>query len=114
MTIRCIHATDPYKDVNKMADVTNEKKAKTAKKPQKKSGFSGFVDKAARFITGIPRGIAKLFKDTWSELKKVTWPTWKELVNYTMIVVFFMVMMSVIIGLLDMGTFRLIGILANI
>jgi preprotein translocase subunit SecE len=47
----------------------------------------------------------------WRELKKVTWPTRKDLLNYTLIVLAFMVFMGVVIGLLDMGSSRLIALM---
>ena len=37
------------------------------------------------------------------ELKKVTWPTKQRLISYSIIVLVFMLFMSVVIGLLDMG-----------
>ncbi len=45
--------------------------------------------------------IGRYFKDVVGELKKVTWPTPKELVNYTLTVLAFIVIFAVIIGVLD-------------
>lgn len=41
-------------------------------------------------------------KDVVSELKRVTWPTGKELAKATRDVVLFIIMMAVIVGLLDL------------
>lgn len=46
---------------------------------------------------------ARFFKDIMSELKKVTWPTWKTLIKYTGAVIAFIIVMAVIIGLFDWG-----------
>ena len=41
----------------------------------------------------------------------MTWPTRTDLLNYTLIVLAFMVFMGVVIGLLDMGSSRLIALM---
>jgi len=46
-------------------------------------------------------------------LKKVTWPTRKDLVSYTTIVLIFMVIMAVIVGALDWGASGLIRRIIN-
>lgn len=46
---------------------------------------------------------ARFFKDVYSELKKVTWPTFKELVKYTGAVIAFILVIAVIVGLMDAG-----------
>lgn len=49
------------------------------------------------------RSPAKFFKDVISELKKVTWPTPKELLKYSGAVIAFIIVTAVIIGLMDEG-----------
>lgn len=44
---------------------------------------------------------ARFFKDIISELKKVTWPTTKDLVKYTGAVIAFILVMAVITGAMD-------------
>jgi preprotein translocase subunit SecE len=54
---------------------------------------------------------ARFFKDIISELKKVTWPTAKDLVKYTGAVIAFILVTAVIVGLMDFGLaelFRLV------
>lgn len=54
---------------------------------------------------------ARFFKDIVSELKKVTWPTAKDLVKYTGAVIAFILVTAVIVGLMDAGLsalFRLV------
>lgn len=46
---------------------------------------------------------ARFFKEIFSELKKVTWPTPKDLVTYTLAVIIFIVLMAAITGIIDLG-----------
>ena len=85
----------------------SEKKKSNGKAEEKLN----FFQKALRFFTNLPARIARPFKNMWRELKKVTWPTRKDLLNYTLIVLAFMVFMGVVIGLLDMGSSRLIALM---
>ena len=56
---------------------------------------------------------ARFFKDIISELKKVTWPTFKDLLKYTGAVLAFIIVATVIVGVLDFGLKSLIGLLSN-
>lgn len=47
--------------------------------------------------------IAKYFRGVVSEVKKVSWPSRKELINTTIIVVSFILIFSAIVGLIDLG-----------
>ena len=55
--------------------------------------------------------IGNAFKNTWHELRKVTWPTKEKLVNFSIIVILMIVFMMVIIGLLDTGASALIQLM---
>lgn len=85
----------------------SEKKKSNGKAEEKLN----FFQKVLQFFTTLPARIARPFKNMWRELKKVTWPTRKDLLNYTLIVLAFMVFMGVVIGLLDMGSSRLIALM---
>lgn len=52
--------------------------------------------------------IGRYFKNMWHELKKVTWPAKKDVLNYSLVVFAFMVIMGVIIGVIDFGSGALI------
>ncbi len=54
---------------------------------------------------------ARFFKDVISELKKVTWPTGRELLKYTGAVIAFVVVFAVIVGLMDLGLSSLFNLL---
>ena len=49
------------------------------------------------------RGIGRFFKDIIGELKKVTWPTWKQLMVTTGAVMVFVAIMAIIVGVFDFG-----------
>ena len=48
-----------------------------------------------------PNSVAKYFKDLKSEFKKVVWPTKKQVVNNTMVVLATIVILGVFVGLFD-------------
>ena len=71
-------------------DVKSEKKkdktpAKSSAKNQKKQ----------------PNKVAKSFKDLKSEFKKVVWPTKKQVVNNTLVVIVFVLIIGVLVGAFD-------------
>lgn len=69
---------------------------KIVKEKEEKKG-----NKFVNFFKNLPRAIVRPFKNMWHELRKVTWPTRQDLINYTLIVLAFLVFMGVVIGLLD-------------
>ena len=60
-----------------------------------------------------PNRIARWFKDLRGELKKVTWPTKKDMINYSIVVLVFIVIMGVIIGVIDLGAGKLVELLVS-
>lgn len=47
--------------------------------------------------------IKKFFRDTWSEFKKIVWPSGKTVLNNSVVVLVTVVIFAVIVGLLDFG-----------
>ena len=45
--------------------------------------------------------VAKFFRSTKSELKKIVWPTWKQICNKTLIVIGVVVLFAILIAVLD-------------
>ena len=85
--------------------MANEKKL-----PAKKASSSAL----AKFGSGFKRfflRIGNAFKNTWHELRKVTWPTKEKLINFSIIVILMIVFLMVIIGLLDTGASSLIQLM---
>ncbi len=84
-----------------MADEKNVAKAKEqAKEPNK------FV----KFFKDLPANVARPFRNMWHELRKVTWPTKQDLIQYSLIVLAFLAFMGVVIGLLDLGSTALVNL----
>ena len=45
--------------------------------------------------------LVKSFRGTKSEFKKIVWPSWKQIVNNTLIVIAFVVLFGILIAALD-------------
>ena len=78
---------------------------KTVVKEKKEAKENKFVS----FFKNLPRNIARPFKNMWHELRKVTWPTKQDLIQYSLIVLAFLVFMGIVIGLLDYGSSALVN-----
>ncbi len=61
----------------------------------------GFFTRAKNFVVALPKRIANAFKNMVAELKKVAWPSKKDLINYSIVVIGFVVVLAVIVGVLD-------------
>lgn len=72
--------------------------AKDAKDPKPKK--EGFAKKAGRF-----------FREIRSEFKKIVWPSKKQVLNNTAVVLVFMVVCAIVIWLLDWAFINLFGLL---
>jgi len=48
-------------------------------------------------------GVGKFFRSVWAELKKVAWPSRRETVVYTIVVIVTCLVLAAIIGVFDMG-----------
>lgn len=82
------------------------------------TGKSGQATAAGRRSAGAgdDRGVAeslwsrlvRYLREVVAELQKVIWPTRKQLVNYTAVVLVFLVVMVTFVALLDMGFGRII------
>lgn len=59
-------------------------------------------------------GMGDAFRGTLAELKKVQWPTKKQVLKYTWVVVVFCALFAVAIGLVDSGITYIFGKLFNI
>ena len=58
--------------------------------------------------------LAKFFKETKSELKKVTWPSKKQLINNTLIILAFIVITGIILSVFDVAFAWLIDFVTNL
>ena len=51
-------------------------------------------------------GLAKWFRGMKSELKKVVWPTWSQVLNNTVVVIVVSVIFAIVIGLIDWAAYE--------
>ena len=65
------------------------------------------------FFVNLVKGIGRKFKEMYFELKKVTWPTKKDMINYSIVVLVFIVIMGVIIGVIDLGAGKLVDLMVS-
>jgi len=88
--------------------VANKKDAKTkpkkqTKKPSKKQA-----------VSKQPRGLRRFYRDTMGELRKVSWPTRREAISLTWVVVIVMTIMAAFLGTLDYLFFRFFALIWNL
>lgn len=74
----------------------------------------GFFTRAKNWIVAVPGRVANAFKNMAAELKKVSWPSKKDLINYSLVVIGFVVVLAVIVGLLDTASSSLVKLLIQL
>jgi len=52
-------------------------------------------------FSNFPHKIVTFFKETYLEIKRVNWPSKKDLLEYTALVIFVTVIVAAILGMLD-------------
>ncbi|CAG7647507.1 Protein translocase subunit SecE [Paenibacillus solanacearum] len=63
------------------------------------------------FLARMKQGFGSTFSfftDCWSELKKVKWPTRKEMTSYTLVVLFTVAFVTLYFYVLDLGISELL------
>jgi preprotein translocase subunit SecE len=77
-------------------------------------------DKAAKTMSSVggaqaakKGGVVSFVTETWAEFKKVVWPTRRELIRLTLIVIVITSGLGLILGGIDYGFSRLITILGG-
>ena len=58
-----------------------------------------------------PNALQAFFRETAGELRKVSWPTWPEARQLTLLVLAVMVVMGLILGITDLGARTLLNII---
>ena len=61
-----------------------------------------------------PNAIQSFFRETSGELRKVSWPTWPEARQLTLLVLAVMVVMGIILGITDGGAHALLNLLLGL
>ena len=70
----------------------------------KKTDKPGFFTRAKNWLAALPGRVISAFKNMRAELRNVAWPSRKDLINYSLVVIGFVVVLAVVIGLLDTGS----------
>lgn len=55
--------------------------------------------------------ISTYFKGVKAEMKKVIWPSRKELINYTGVVIFISIIVGLVVWVLDLGIHRILSLI---
>ena len=55
--------------------------------------------------------LVRYFRETWFELRKVSWPSRREGLNLTLMVIVVTAILSVILAVIDFGFEKLVGLL---
>ncbi|MBR1807546.1 MAG: preprotein translocase subunit SecE [Selenomonadaceae bacterium] len=74
----------------------------------------GFFGKLSQRCVGFFKGIGRFFMNMKHELKKVTWPTKQEIINYSLVVLIFIAIMTVVIGVFDSAASALVGLITRL
>ena len=72
------------------------------------------TNKKPNFFVRTGKRLAKWFREMKSELKKVVWPSGKQLVNNTVVVLVAVLIVGIIVCLFDLGAGELIGLLRKL
>jgi preprotein translocase subunit SecE len=64
--------------------------------------------------TGLFQGIARWWRETVGELRKVTWPTLPDAIALTRVVLIITFIMAIILGLMDFVFSKLINLLVSL
>lgn len=67
-----------------------------------------------KWLKALPRKTVKFFREVSHELKRVTWPTKKALLTYTIVVIVALIFFAVILGVFDFLFIELVNLLAGI
>ena len=84
----------------KKKEVQKKSKKQTRKQPKKQAKQ--------------PTGLRRWYRDTMGELRKVSWPTRREAISLTWVVVIVMVAMAAVLGSLDLGFYRFFELIWNL
>ena len=85
-----------------------------AKVEENKTANTSFLKRAGTKFGNFFKGVGRFFMNMKHELKKVTWPTKKEMINYSLVVFAFMIVMTVIIGVFDFAAGALVNLIVSL
>ncbi|UQX88038.1 preprotein translocase subunit SecE [Jatrophihabitans telluris] len=71
-------------------------------RPNKGTGGGG-LSLLWRWLPLLVTAVRRRFRETVAEMRKVLWPSRKEMITYTTVVIVFVVIMVTIVAVLDLG-----------
>lgn len=57
--------------------------------------------------------IQRFFRETAGELRRVSWPTWLEARNLTVVVIIVLVIMAIFLWLIDLSATRILSLMVG-
>ena len=66
---------------------------------------------AKKPIAKVRNNLIKFLKEMLAELKKVTWPSRKDLINYTTAVIVLILIFAFVIGVVDLGLTQIMNLI---
>lgn len=97
-----------------MSKTIKESKTSKQSKVEKTKGSNSKKSTAKDSKKKQPGKVAKYFKDLNSEFKKVVWPSKKQVINNTSVVLGSIVLLGIFVGLLDTGLFKLLQVILGL
>ena len=83
---------------------------------KKENGLKRVLSAIGNWFKRIVKSVGKWFRGMKSELKKVVWPTWSQVLNNTLVVIVVSLIFAVILGVIDWlageGLTALLGLIA--
>lgn len=61
--------------------------------------------------SSIPSRVSKFFRDQKSEIKKIVWPSKKQIINNTAVVIGFVLVAAVVVGVFDAALGAVVSLL---
>jgi preprotein translocase subunit SecE len=77
-----------------------------ASRPSRETG--GGLSALWQWLPNLLRALQRRTRETVSEMRKVLWPSRREMTTYTIVVMVFVVIMITIVALLDLGLAKLV------
>lgn len=85
-----------------------------AKVEENKNVKPSFFKRLGNGFVNFFKNVGRFFMNMKHELKKVTWPTKKEMINYSLVVFLFMIVMTVFIGVFDVAAGWLVNLIVKL
>ncbi|GAA1746990.1 preprotein translocase subunit SecE [Luedemannella helvata] len=93
-------------ELEELLEESEDETPERAEKAERKSAVESFERRSTKpgeKGPGLFGRFTRFVREVVAELRKVIWPTRKELLTYTSVVIVFVVIMLSIVGLLDLG-----------